>query len=143
MTKKNMAAAGLSVVLSYGFVSNINSCTMMAWVWAKYVKDTGLSPLMWSKFPPLAPKFLAYYGAVYVTIGSALRPFRAALAGVISPFFNKMIDFLMNELKFPKWLAILTLVFTFNIVLTVSWLMLMLKVSFFVLKVPPIVPVPV
>ena len=33
LTRQNLAAAGLSVFLSYGFISNINSCTMLAWCW--------------------------------------------------------------------------------------------------------------
>ena len=142
MTRKNLAAAGMSVILSYGFVSNINrrvgirarsllicvtlsipsslSCTMLAWVWAKYVKDNGFSPFVAFKPPFFTPKFFAYYGAgfvalipayyggdeewpfplllplsrssgaVYITIGSALRPLRAVLAGAISPAFAKV-----------------------------------------------------
>jgi len=139
MTGKNLAAAGTAVILSYGFVSNINSCTMLAWTWAKYVKDTGLSPFV-AMYPPFfTKKFFAYYGAIYITLGTALRPLRVVLAGVISPAFNKVLETLETRLKFPKPLAVFTMVFTFNVVITVAWLLLNLKVAFWVLKVPAVV----
>mmetsp|Transcript_85630 Transcript_85630/g.165916 ORF Transcript_85630/g.165916 Transcript_85630/m.165916 type:complete len:227 (-) Transcript_85630:197-877(-) len=137
LTKKSFAAAGLAVFLSYGFVSNISSCTMLAWTWAKYVKDTGQSPYSGPRPPFLTKKFFAYYGAVYITIGSLLRPVRAAIAGAISPVFNNAIDYLQTKLHFPKPLAILSLVLACNVIFTFAWLFLNLKIAFLVLRVTP------
>lgn len=139
MTGGNMAAAGTAVFLSYGFVSNINSCTMLAWTWAKYVKDTGLSPVVAMHPPFFTKKFFAYYGAIYITLGTALRPFRVVLAGVISPAFNRALATLETRFRFPKPLAVFSMVFTFNVVITIAWLLLNLKVAFWVLGVPAVV----
>jgi hypothetical protein len=136
VTGGNLAAAGTAVILSYGFVSNINSCTMLAWTWAKYVKDTGLSPVVAMHPPFFTKKFFAYYGAIYLTLGTALRPIRVVLAGAISPAFNRALATLEMRFRFPKPLAVLAMVFTFNVVLTIAWLFLNLKVAFWVLGVP-------
>ena len=134
-----MAAAGTAVILSYGFVSNINSCTMLAWTWAKYVKDTGLSPLVAMHPPFFTKKFFAYYGAIYITLGTALRPVRAVIAGAISPAFNTALKSLETRFRIPKPLAIFAMVFTFNVVITIAWLLLNLKVAFWALGVPAVV----
>ena len=46
---------------------------------------------------------MAYYGIAYATIGSALRPFRFALAAAISPLFDRAIQGLTNKLRIKKW----------------------------------------
>ena len=136
LTRKNLSAAGMSLFLSYGFVSNVNSAAMMGWVWAKYVKDTGMSPFLGWHPPFVTPKFLAYYGAIYITLGSLLRPVRAAIATGISPFFNRIIEGLQENFKFSKPMAIFTVIFMGNIVFTIGWLLFNLRVACWVFRVP-------
>lgn len=149
---------------------------MMAWVWAKYVKDTGLSPFVSYRPPFFTTKFFAYYGtsgifdhsgimirvritgAVWVTVSAIMRPLRAVIAAVISPYFNKIIDVLQNRLRLPKPVvtpismvtylhifashtneqAVLAVIVLFNIVITIGWLLANLKIAFYVLQVPPL-----
>ena len=135
-TRKNLSAMGMSLLLSYGFVSNVNSAAMMGWVWAKYVKDTGMSPFIGWRPPFVTPKFLAYYGAIYITLGSLLRPVRAAIATGLAPLFNKAIENLQTKLKFSKGMAVFTVIFMGNIVFTILWLLFNVRVACWVFRVP-------
>mmetsp|Transcript_23110 Transcript_23110/g.67336 ORF Transcript_23110/g.67336 Transcript_23110/m.67336 type:complete len:230 (-) Transcript_23110:196-885(-) len=144
-TKDNMAALGLSVVLSYGWVSNVNSAAMIAWVWALYVKDTGVSPFLGWQPPFLTTKFFAFYAIFYASIGTLLRPVRATIAIAIGPYFDRILKFLQEKLRVPRAVAVLTLVFLANVVFTFAWLFLNLRIASWVLQVPinpPAVPAP-
>ena len=140
-TKKNLSTMGMSLFLSYGFVSNINSAAMMGWIWAKYVKDTGLSPFIGWQPPFVTPKFLAYYGAIYITLGSLLRPVRAAIATGLSPVFNRVIEGLQSKFKFNKATAVFTVIFMGNVVFTCAWLLFNLRVACWAFGVPLTLPV--
>merc|ERR1712228_913321 len=67
--RQRLAKAGLSVVLSYGWVSNVSSVSMAALSWYVFNKRTGLSPLAPGQWKP----YLAIYAGFYV-FNNIIRP---------------------------------------------------------------------
>ena len=55
---------GMSVLLSYGFVSNMSYSVTVSLAWYIHSKRTGLSPLA----PGQWPQFLAVYAGFYVFV---------------------------------------------------------------------------
>lgn len=132
----NLAKLGTAMLLSYGFISNINSAAMIAWVWALYVKETGIQPFIGLHPPFFTGKFLAYYGIAYASIGTLLRPVRIVIATAISPYFDRAIATLQETYNLPKPAAVAAVVFAGNIVFTLCWLLLNVRLAFWALKVP-------
>merc|ERR1712118_212630 len=81
LDRKKLASLGASVLLSYGFVSNVNACTLVTIAWIICGRTTGLSPLAAGNWKA----FLGIYGGLYLSFGNLLRPIRASLAIFISP----------------------------------------------------------
>ena len=109
--RKKLAAMGSSVLLSYGFVSNVHACTIVTVAWVITFKTTGLSPLAAGNWP----KFLGIYGGLYLSFGNLLRPARVALAVAISPLFDRCVKALEARLKIRKAFAFGLTVFLVNV----------------------------
>lgn len=120
---------GLAYAWAYGLMSNLNACSLWAISWALFVKTRHVSPLVIDanqsvivaaslslfNIATLEPKFLVYYGAIYATVGSLLRPIRVALAAILVPYVRRVIDFSQKRLGLPRpiiWItAFLSLTF--------------------------------
>ena len=106
---------GMSVLLSYGFVSNMSYSVTVSLAWYIFSKRTALSPIA----PGQWPKFLAVYAGFYV-FNNIIRPLRITLSVYVSTFFDKMVMAAQERLKCSKGLAIGAIVFFFNIVGTLA-----------------------
>ncbi|KAL3907654.1 MAG: hypothetical protein SGILL_008784, partial [Bacillariaceae sp.] len=84
--RQKLGKAGLSVVLSYGFVSNMSYCVSVSAAWFIFCKKTMLSPLA----PGQWPKFLAVYSGFWV-FNNFVRPIRFGLSVAISTQFDKIV----------------------------------------------------
>ena len=51
LNTKNLASAGASTALSYGFVSNVNAFTLLMIAWYSFVTSTGMSPMAPGQWP--------------------------------------------------------------------------------------------
>lgn len=101
--RKSLAKMGSSMILSYGFVSNVNAGFLIVISWATFrAANPALSPISFETganlgtwvLPALAPKFLAVYGGYYATVGTLLRPVRFAVAAALGPSFTNMVNWL-------------------------------------------------
>jgi len=107
---------GIPYTFSYGLISNMNGCLLFAISWALFVKTRHVSPLVIDanrsvivaaslslfNIKTLNPKFLLYYGAIYATVGSLLRPVRIALAAFLVPIVRRAVDFGQKSLGLPR-----------------------------------------
>ncbi|CAE8635896.1 unnamed protein product [Polarella glacialis] len=100
--KQMMAKYGVGMVFSYTFLSNVNGCLMFSICWPIFISSTGLSPLLFNPFR-LNPKFLVYYGAIYLSLGSIMRMFRFGIAVRITPAFDRMLTYFQDRLGWPRW----------------------------------------
>lgn len=116
-TKERLAKMGLATLLSYGWVSNINSCITVGLSWFAFAKKTKLSPLAEGQWKP----FLAVYAGFYVA-SNFLRPFRIAISIGIGPLFDRIIANIQEKLKVSKPAAIGVTVFVFNIVMIFAFM---------------------
>ena len=82
--KQKLAKLGLSVVLSYGFVSNVSYSITVSIAWFLFSKQTGLSPLAQGQWP----KFLAVYSGFWI-FNNFIRPLRLTLSIAVSTKFGK------------------------------------------------------
>lgn len=110
---------GVGYVVSYGLLSNISGCTLFAIAWALFVRNKRVCPLPLTpgpsmffnacfallKVPYMHPKFLVFYAAMYATVGSAIRPFRIAIAAALTGPMQKFFDFIQERLGCPRVLA--------------------------------------
>ena len=109
--RQRLGKAGLSVVLSYGFVSNMSYCVSVSVAWYIFCKRTLLSPLA----PGQWPKFLAVYSGFWV-FNNIVRPVRFALSVAISTQFDKVVQFIQDKARVNKSVAIGLTVFFANVV---------------------------
>lgn len=117
-----MQRNGVGYFFSYGLVSNVNGCLLLAISWALFVRTRGTSPVAVDPGLPLVanvllacfkparmdPKFLLYYGAVYLSVGSVMRPLRIGLAASLVPLVRGFFDFVQVRLRCPRpvtWLV--------------------------------------
>ncbi len=110
-TKETLKKMGLSVLLSYGFVSNMTYCVITGLSWFTFSKKTGLSPLA----PGEWKKFLAVYAGFYV-FANVIRPFRIGLSVAISKYFDAALEQIQKKANVSKGAAIGILVFMVNVV---------------------------
>ncbi|KAL3936237.1 MAG: hypothetical protein SGARI_002643 [Bacillariaceae sp.] len=113
--RQRLGKAGLSVVLSYGFVSNMSYCVSVTAAWYIFCKRTMLSPLA----PGQWPKFLAVYSGFWV-FNNIVRPIRFAMSVAISTQFDKVVQFIQDKFRVNKSAAIGLTVFLANIVGTTT-----------------------
>eukprot|EP00525_Craspedostauros_australis_P008964 CAMPEP_0198118244 /NCGR_PEP_ID=MMETSP1442-20131203/20873_1 /TAXON_ID= /ORGANISM="Craspedostauros australis, Strain CCMP3328" /LENGTH=249 /DNA_ID=CAMNT_0043776467 /DNA_START=68 /DNA_END=817 /DNA_ORIENTATION=- len=118
-TRQRLAKLGLSVLLSYGCVSNFSSAIAVSCAWFTFNKQTATSPLA----PGQWKGFLAVYAGFYV-FTSFLRPLRVAAAVAIAPKFEVAVKSIQNRLNVNKQIAIGITVFAVNVVATTSLLSL-------------------
>lgn len=105
--RQKLTKAGLSVLLSYGWVSNASFAVTFSLAWYIHCKRTLLSPLV----PGQWKKFLAVYAGFYV-FNSIIRPIRFGLALSISFYLEKLVAAIQKRLKVKKGVAIaLTVIF--------------------------------
>ena len=130
--RKKLASLGASVMLSYGFISNVNACTLVTIAWVTCGRTTGLSPLAAGNWTA----FLGIYGALYLSFGNLLRPIRASIAVAISPLFEKFVNFLQAKFKVRRPVAFGITVFLINVLGSLSYFALAISTACFVCKVP-------
>lgn len=129
--RQRLGKAGLSVVLSYGFVSNMSYCVSVSVAWYIFCKRTMLSPLA----PGQWPKFLAVYSGFWV-FNNFVRPIRFGLSVAISTQFDKVVQFIQNKFRVNKSVAIGLTVFLANIVGTTTLMCLGISVAASLAGVP-------
>jgi hypothetical protein len=79
----------------------LNAGVLVTMSWLTVVKQTGLTPLD----PGMWPRFLGIYAAMYVSIGSIMRPLRLTAALAAAPFFNAFLDKLQKTFRVNKAVA--------------------------------------
>jgi len=113
--KQKLAKAGLSVVLSYGWVSNVSYSISVSLAWFIFSKQTGLSPLA----PQQWKKFLAVYAGFYV-FNNMVRPIRLGISVGVSLYFERLVNAIQERLRVKKGVAIFITVFLANVVGTIA-----------------------
>lgn len=109
LDKATMAKLGLSMVLSYGFVSNVSGCICMSVCWFVYSSKFGVSPLA----PGQWPKFLAFYAGFFAFL-NVIRPARFALSVALNTYFDRMIAFVQKKFDCSRGRATFLVGFFFN-----------------------------
>lgn len=109
--RQKLAKAGLSVVLSYGWVSNLSYCVSVSIAWYIFTKSKQISPLAPGQWKP----FLGVYAGFYV-FNSFIRPFRFAISVGVSRYLDRVIAKIQNALKVNKGIAIFITVMLLNVV---------------------------
>ena len=94
--KSQLQTLGVDAFFTYGVVSNLNVALTAALAWGAFTKRTGLSPLA----PGQMPLYTATYGAIYVSLGTLLRPARMALALSLTPLYTRCVARLRASLPF-------------------------------------------
>lgn len=112
MDTKRLSQLGLMIVLSYGFVSNVNAMLLTCVSVYVAMKTTGMSPLA-SK--AALKKFGLTYAGLYV-ISNFLRPLRISLALALSPAFDRVVRLIQGRLRCKKRTAVVCTVFLANVV---------------------------
>merc|ERR1719437_304446 len=95
--RQKLAKMGLSVLLSYGFVSNMSYCVTVSLAWFGFSKKTGLSPLA----PGQWKGFLAVYAGFYV-FNNFVRPMRFAASVGVAPYFDRVVKSIQNRTGLGK-----------------------------------------
>mmetsp|Transcript_8036 Transcript_8036/g.11643 ORF Transcript_8036/g.11643 Transcript_8036/m.11643 type:complete len:243 (+) Transcript_8036:189-917(+) len=131
-TRERLAKMGLATMLSYGFVSNMNSCITVGISWFAFSKKTQLSPLAPNQWKP----FLAVYAGFYVA-SNFLRPFRVALSVGVGPYLDSFLQSVQKRMKVSKGVAVGITVFFFNIILTTSFMAFSVVAASVLAGVPP------
>ena len=134
-TKDLLRKMGLSVFLSYGWVSNMSYCVSVSIAWFAFTTKTGLSPLAKGQWKP----FLAVYAGFYV-FNNIVRPFRIAAAVGVSKYFDQIITTLQNKMKLSRAVAIGLTVFTINICGTFALMALGITAASSLSRVPVFPP---
>lgn len=65
------------------------------------------------------PKFLLYYGAVYLSVGTIMRPLRIGIAAGLVPFVKRFFDFVQDKLLCPRpvtWVVAFVALLVFSVV---------------------------
>jgi hypothetical protein len=86
---------------AYGVISNLNAGVLVTISWLSVVKQTGLTPLD----PGMWPRFLGIYAAIYLSVGSIMRPLRLTAALAVAPLFTKALDTLQQTFRVNKGVA--------------------------------------
>lgn len=122
--RQRLAKAGLSVLLSYGWVSNVSYCVTVSLAWYISSKRSGLSPLAPGQWKP----FLAVYAGFYV-FNNIIRPLRFALSVSVSMYFDRVVQSIQDKFKVKRGVAIGLTVFLANIVGTISLMCLGISIA--------------
>jgi hypothetical protein len=122
--RQRLAKAGTSIVLSYGWVSNVSYSITVSLAWYIFSKRTGLSPLA----PGQWKSFLAVYAGFYV-FNNIVRPVRFALSVSVSMYFDRVVQGIQDKLKVKKGVAIGLTVFLANVVGTIALMCLGISIA--------------
>ncbi|KAJ1622214.1 hypothetical protein T492DRAFT_1063912 [Pavlovales sp. CCMP2436] len=118
--KASLRKLGGSMILSYGFVSNVNAAILIIISWATFRRANPLlSPLAFSAtawFPIMSKSFLVTYGTYYATIGTLLRPVRFVVATALAPSFTRVANWLKERLGLSPAAATAVVVLVANFV---------------------------
>lgn len=113
--RQKLSKAGLSVVLSYGWVSNVSYSIAVSIAWYIFSSQTGFSPLA----PGQWKKFLAVYAGFFV-FNNMVRPIRFGISVGVSLYFEKLINRIQETFGVRKGVAIFLTVFFANVVGTIA-----------------------
>jgi hypothetical protein len=113
--RQRLAKAGISVVLSYGWVSNMSYCVSVSAAWYIFCQRTRLSPLAAGQWP----KFLAVYSGFWV-FNNVVRPIRFAVSVAISTQFDNIVSTIQRKANVGKGVAVGITVFLANVVGTTA-----------------------
>jgi len=113
--RQRLTKMGLSVVLSYGFVSNVSYSFSVSFAWYIFSKRTGLSPLA----PGQWKNFLAVYAGFFV-FNSIVRPIRVGISIGVASYFDAIIKAVQDKCRVSKNVAVALTVFFANVVGTIS-----------------------
>ena len=91
-SRKEIAKLGLNMLLAYGFVSNISYITCVIIAWVAFGKKYGTSPLA----PGQWKAYILIYSGLWAA-NNILRPLRFSLSLIISPGFEKMIEWVQKK----------------------------------------------
>ena len=122
--RQKLAKLGLSVALSYGWVSNVSYSVTVSLAWYIFSKRTGMSPLA----PGQWKGFLAVYAGFYV-FNNIVRPLRLALSVSVSIYFERAVGFIQETFKVNKGVAIGLTVFFANVVGTITLMCLGISIA--------------
>jgi len=79
-------------------VSNLNAGITIALAWGAFSQGSGMSPLA----PGQWKGFLTTYTAIYLSLGTILRPVRMALAVSLTPLYGRGVAALRASLPFRE-----------------------------------------
>jgi len=129
--KQKLAKMGLSVLLSYGFVSNMSYCVTVSLAWFGFSKKTGLSPLA----PGQWKGFLAVYAGFYV-FNNFVRPMRLAASVGVAPYFERVVNTIQRKTKLSKGASVGIVVFLANVCGTTSLMSLGIYIASLAAGIP-------
>jgi len=98
---KNISKLGVSFVLSYSIISNLNGAISFSVAWYISCKRTGLSPLVPGQWKVLLSSYAMIYGLVQI-----LRPFRVAAAIAMSKLSAEYLEMTQTKLNCSRGVAI-------------------------------------
>lgn len=133
--KERLKKMGLSVLLSYGFVSNMSYAVMLSLSWYGFSKKTGLSPLAPGQWKP----FLAVYAGFYV-FNNIIRPLRLTASVIVSKYFDTIVGFIQDKTKLGRKASIGVVVFLANVCGTFAAMGLGVAIASAAAGVPIFVP---
>lgn len=113
--RQRLTKMGLSVVLSYGWVSNVSYSFSVSLAWFIFSKQTGLSPLAPGQWKP----FLAVYAGFWV-FNNIIRPIRFGLSIGVASYFDYIVNAVQDKFRVNKGVAVALTVFFANVVGTIS-----------------------
>lgn len=113
--RQRLTKMGLSVVLSYGWVSNVSYSVSVSLAWYIFSKQTGLSPLAPGQWKP----FLAVYAGFWV-FNNIIRPIRVGLSIGVASYFDYIVNAVQDKFRVNKSVAVALTVFFANVVGTIS-----------------------
>lgn len=120
------------IVLSYGFVSNVNAMLLTCTSVYIAMKRTGMSPLT-SKVA--LKQFGLSYAGLWV-VSNFLRPVRISIALALSPIFDRFVQQIQDRLGCKKQTAVACTVFLANVVGSFTLLFLGLGLASALTNVP-------
>lgn len=94
--KDQVKRLGVDAFFTYGVVSNLNVALTVSLAWGISSKANGLSPIS----PGQWKNFVKAYAALYVSLGTILRPFRMALAVGMTPVYGNFVTRFRGRLPF-------------------------------------------
>jgi hypothetical protein len=109
--RDQLSKMGLSVLLSYGFVSNMSYAISISIAWYIFNIKYKISPLA----PNQWKSYLLVYSGFYI-FNSVIRPVRVGIAAIISHYFEVAIQYIQDQTQLRRKYCIGILVFITNVV---------------------------